>query len=44
LAQYFSNTKITENMLQSEIDWFKDQLPLDRAAYLSVERPGEVSA
>ncbi len=38
--QYFSNTKITENMLQSEIDWFKDQLPLDRAAYLSVERTG----
>lgn len=38
--QYFNNTKITEKMLQSEIDWFKDQLPLDRAAYLTVERTG----
>lgn len=38
--QHFMNTKITEKMLLSEIDWFKDQLPLDRSAYLTVERTG----
>jgi len=39
-CRHFMNTKITEKMLLSEIDWFKDQLPLDKPAYLSVERTG----
>ena len=31
---------ITEQMLLSEIDWLKDQLPLSQADYLSADRRG----
>jgi hypothetical protein len=31
---------ITESMLQSEIDWIRDQLDLDAQAYLEIERRG----
>jgi superfamily I DNA/RNA helicase len=33
-------TNITEKMLLTEIDWFKDQLPMNREGYLGVERRG----
>jgi hypothetical protein len=35
-----SNTSISAHMLQSEIDWLKDQIPLNEAEYLTVERRG----
>lgn len=38
--QHFEGTAITPGMVRSEIDWFKDQLLFDQAAYLNVERRG----
>jgi superfamily I DNA/RNA helicase len=36
----FRETTITESMLQSEIDWIKDQSPINRSTYLSIDRRG----
>lgn len=33
-------TTITERMLISEIDWIKDQLPMNQAEYLEIDRRG----
>ena len=38
--QFFRDTSITPAGLESELDWFTDQLPMDREAYLKVERKG----
>ena len=38
--KYFVDTTITAVSLESELDWFKDQLPMDRETYLKVERKG----
>ncbi|NMB89983.1 MAG: UvrD-helicase domain-containing protein [Chloroflexi bacterium] len=35
-----ADSKITEHMLLSEIDWIKDQLPLDKESYLTADRRG----
>ncbi|HNE06507.1 MAG TPA: AAA family ATPase, partial [Anaerolineales bacterium] len=38
--KYLQSTKISRKMFQSELDWFKDQLPMSRADYLVVDRRG----
>ena len=38
--KHLKDTSISAQMLQSEIDWMKDQIPLSRKEYLSVERRG----
>jgi hypothetical protein len=35
-----SDSTITEHMLISEIDWLKDQLPIDQSEYLTIDRRG----
>ncbi|HNB40738.1 MAG TPA: UvrD-helicase domain-containing protein [Anaerolineales bacterium] len=37
---HLRDTKITQKMFQSELDWFKDQLPLRRTEYLTTDRRG----
>ena len=34
------NSTITEHMLISEIDWLKDQLPIDQSEYITIDRRG----
>jgi len=34
------DSTITEHMLVSEIDWLKDQLPIDQSNYLTIDRRG----
>lgn len=34
------DSTITEHMLISEIDWLKDQLPIDQSEYLTIDRRG----
>jgi hypothetical protein len=38
--QQLADTAVTEQMLQEEIDWFKDRLLFGREEYLSVDRTG----
>lgn len=38
--QRLRDTSINEYMLQSEIDWIKDQLPMDEKSYLKIDRRG----
>jgi superfamily I DNA/RNA helicase len=38
--EFFRNTTVTENMLRSEIDWFKDQTFTQGIDYLQLERRG----
>lgn len=38
--KWLQDTKISIKMLQSEIDWLKDQLPLGEAEYLASDRRG----
>jgi len=37
---YFKDTSIQPEGLLSEIDWFKDQVPMDKSKYLQAERKG----
>jgi len=37
---HLQDTAISENMLESEIDWIKDQRPLDEEQYLDADRRG----
>ena len=39
-AEFFQKTAVTETMLRSEIDWYKDQNCLTPADYLQLERRG----
>jgi superfamily I DNA/RNA helicase len=38
--KYFSNTSIPPESLESELDWYKDQIPMDKSTYLQAERKG----
>ena len=38
--KYLKDTSITSQMFLSEVDWFKDQVPLMRQEYLSADRRG----
>ena len=38
--KHFSGTTITADSLDTELDWFKDQIPMDKTTYLKVERRG----
>lgn len=38
--KHLQDTKISRKMFQSELDWFKDQLPMTRTDYLTVDRRG----
>jgi superfamily I DNA/RNA helicase len=38
--KHLKDTSISAQMLQSEIDWMKDQMPMSHKDYLSVERRG----
>jgi len=38
--QKLKTTAISSIMFKSELDWFKDQLPLNRSAYLATDRRG----
>lgn len=38
--EILSETTITDFMLHKEIDWFKDQLPMNRVEYLNIDRRG----
>lgn len=38
--KHLKETSISAKMFKSEIDWLKDQVPINREAYLSVERRG----
>jgi hypothetical protein len=38
--KYFAGSSITADSLDSELDWFKDQIPMDKATYLAVQRKG----
>jgi len=38
--KYFNGTTLTADSLESELDWFKDQIPMDKSTYLRVERKG----
>lgn len=38
--KHLQSTKISRKMFQSELDWFKDQLPMTRTDYLAVDRRG----
>jgi hypothetical protein len=37
---HLQNTTISAQMFQSEVDWLKDQVPMSRKDYLSIERRG----
>jgi superfamily I DNA/RNA helicase len=37
---HLQNSSISPRMFQSEVDWMKDQIPLSREEYLSVDRRG----
>lgn len=37
---HLQDTHISRKMFQSELNWFKDQLPMKRADYLTVDRRG----
>ncbi|MEO8357989.1 MAG: UvrD-helicase domain-containing protein [Chloroflexota bacterium] len=37
---HLQNSTISSHMFQSEVDWMKDQVPLSREEYLSVDRRG----
>lgn len=37
---HLADTRISTAMLRDEIDWMKDRLPLNRSAYLEVDRGG----
>lgn len=39
-SSHLKDTPITARMFESEVDWLKDQLPMSREAYLTVERRG----
>lgn len=39
-SEFFQGTLVTQNMLRSEIDWFKDQSCTQAADYLQLERRG----
>lgn len=39
-TKYLKETSITEFMLQAEIDWIKDQIPIDEEQYLNIDRRG----
>ena len=38
--EHLQNTTISAQMFQSEVDWLKDQVPMARKEYLSIERRG----
>lgn len=38
--KHLQNSNISRKMFQSELDWFKDQLPMTRREYLAVDRRG----
>jgi hypothetical protein len=38
--EHLQNTTISAQMFQSEVDWLKDQVPMSRKEYLSIERRG----
>jgi superfamily I DNA/RNA helicase len=38
--QYLQDTRISRKMFQSELDWFKDQIPMTRTDYLAADRRG----
>ncbi len=38
--EILANTSITERMLLGEVDWLKDQLPINESDYLSADRRG----
>ena len=38
--KHFAKSSIPPESLESEIDWFKDQIPMDKQAYLKTERRG----
>jgi len=38
--KHFSGTSIHPESLISEIDWFKDQIPMDKSVYMQAERKG----
>jgi superfamily I DNA/RNA helicase len=38
--KHLKDTSISAQMLQGEIDWMKDQVPMTRKEYLSIERRG----
>jgi len=38
--KHLAGSSITPESLGSELDWYKDQLPMDRAAYLNADRRG----
>jgi superfamily I DNA/RNA helicase len=38
--KYFKDTSIQTERLLSEIDWFKDQIPMNKSKYLETERKG----
>lgn len=38
--KYLKETAITPDGLEGELDWFKDQVPMDKAGYLNVQRKG----
>ncbi len=37
---HLQNTSISAQMFQGEVDWLKDQVPMSRTEYLSIERRG----
>lgn len=39
-ARHLADTAVTEGMLESEIDWFKDRLISKRSEYLAADRAG----
>ena len=38
--EHLQNTTVSSQMFQSEVDWLKDQVPMSRTDYLSIERRG----
>jgi superfamily I DNA/RNA helicase len=38
--RHLQNTTLSAQMFQSEMDWIKDQVPMSREEYLSIERRG----
>jgi len=38
--KYLKDTTLPPDSLESELDWFKDQIPLSKSAYLHAERKG----
>ena len=39
-AKHFADTAVTQGMLESELDWFKDRTITKRSEYLSADRTG----